>query len=710
MEQLQNKSDLFLYNVLSLLIFLTPLVVIPPIFLSFYIGKWIVLRALVHIMACYLLYAYITRRFNFKIRSPIFIAVSCYISIVFVADVFSVNPMRSFLGGFERMDGFVSLLYFYLFFTFLLITLTTQRQWNRVFHLSLFSSVLVCFLAFSPKFFVSMGRLASVFNNPLYLAVYLMFNFWITLDLLLQKIKVLKYGSIPSVLDAQNNACSQHNTKAAPIKTTYFFIGLYLAILVVLLTIIFKTASRGIILALLISCAYVAGRLLLRKRQSIYIFLKTHFRAFVLSSIIGCTTFIFIMDDIGQILQHSLAVRRFMIFDHNWTIEPSLYSRFIIWGVALRGFLERPILGWGQENFYAIYQKFYDTRLWFEKGFFDRAHNQFLDILTQSGAFGFITYLVIFCVIYLQLKKSYQKKQICFYEYLIFLGLLISYCIHAFSFFDSFGSYLMLFTMFGYLHFKTQKYTQHHFQWISLDHISKHTRFFGLLSVSILGLCSYITLYLPVRNAYALQAFINDVRSSRPIDRIIADLKISFHPCATGVFEVLNNLYVLGPRIYRNPMYSTDEHQKFLKFIIHEGEKKLNSKHSFVILQRELAEYYIAFAMIDSKHKDFYLRRAEQILLTTITKAPDFESLYYNLAIVYERSNKPVDRSAILYAEWLRSRKSYDKSWNRRATAEAILAAKRVNNTEMLNSILDSTPLTHLHSMDQYRIKIALSH
>ena len=74
--------------------------------------------------------------------------------------------------------------------------------------------------------------------------------------------------------------------------------------------------------------------------------------------------------------------------------------------MAIKGFIEKPILGWGQEGFNFVFNKYYDPRMYTQEPWFDRAHNTYLDWLIVGGALGLLSYLAIiflFYIIYLNL-------------------------------------------------------------------------------------------------------------------------------------------------------------------------------------------------------------------------------------------------------------------------------------------------------------------
>ena len=62
-------------------------------------------------------------------------------------------------------------------------------------------------------------------------------------------------------------------------------------------------------------------------------------------------------------------------------------ARFTVWGMAIQGFKENPVLGYGEENFNLVFNKYYDPRIYNQEQWFDRAHNVFLDWLIAGGLF-----------------------------------------------------------------------------------------------------------------------------------------------------------------------------------------------------------------------------------------------------------------------------------------------------------------------------------
>jgi len=78
--------------------------------------------------------------------------------------------------------------------------------------------------------------------------------------------------------------------------------------------------------------------------------------------------------------------------------------RTLMWQAAIKGWKERPIFGWGPENFIKIFDKHFPVKYFNPSaGFgawFDRAHSIYFDYLAETGILGLLSYLSIFATFY----------------------------------------------------------------------------------------------------------------------------------------------------------------------------------------------------------------------------------------------------------------------------------------------------------------------
>jgi hypothetical protein len=83
-------------------------------------------------------------------------------------------------------------------------------------------------------------------------------------------------------------------------------------------------------------------------------------------------------------------------------VDISSGARFVLWDMAWEGIQERPLLGWGLENYQFVSYKFFNPCLGSEQCggelWFDHAHNKLLDVWVETGLFGLMAYISIFIV------------------------------------------------------------------------------------------------------------------------------------------------------------------------------------------------------------------------------------------------------------------------------------------------------------------------
>lgn len=94
------------------------------------------------------------------------------------------------------------------------------------------------------------------------------------------------------------------------------------------------------------------------------------------------------------------------------------FERIALWTIGLKGFIEKPLLGWGWENFDKVYDRFVEPTMLgvsMPDTFVDRSKNHIVDVLSLTGIIGFLFYifwwLAIFVVLYKAVKKESDPKQ-----------------------------------------------------------------------------------------------------------------------------------------------------------------------------------------------------------------------------------------------------------------------------------------------------------
>ena len=150
-------------------------------------------------------------------------------------------------------------------------------------------------------------------------------------------------------------------------------------------------------------------------------------------------------------IQHNAALSRVA----NINLGNDLMVRGMIWGMAVEGIKERPVLGWGQGNFNYVFNKYYDPKLYGQEQWFDRTHDIFFDWLIAGGVFGLVAYLSIFAAIFYYLivrPLRVQDDSFTVVERGVLVGLMVGYLLHNVVVFDNIVSYIFFGTILALMH------------------------------------------------------------------------------------------------------------------------------------------------------------------------------------------------------------------------------------------------------------------
>ncbi len=463
---------------------LTPFIVFGEFFFPFIVGKGFYFRIIVEIgFAAWLLLAF--RDVASRPRASMILwSFVAFLGIIALADVFGMNPWKSFWSNFERMEGFITLAHLFLYFVMAGSVLATEKLWKYFLESSVgaaFIMAIYSFFQLAGALVINQGgvRVDGKFGNATYLAIFLVFNIFFAL-ILAFRVRKEKLGSAYAIGIYSGLgflaiyiwgflAQSDVFTKGIPhIGTSVFWIYMvlafgalitwlsqkytaslvYLYALPVLGYVLYFTATRGAILGII--GGVVLSALL------IALFDKGEKRLRIIAaSVIGVVilligTFIAIKDT--QFVAHSPVLGRFVSI--SWS-ETKTQARAYIWPMAIEGWKERPILGWGQENFNYIFNKNYDPRMYAQEQWFDHTHNIVLDWLVAGGVLGLLAYLsMFFAAVYLLWKKA---TNLSFTEKALLTGLGAAYFFHNLFVFDNLVSYTLFVSVLAYIHFSSTR-------------------------------------------------------------------------------------------------------------------------------------------------------------------------------------------------------------------------------------------------------------
>ncbi|KPJ56660.1 hypothetical protein AMJ49_04320 [Parcubacteria bacterium DG_74_2] len=470
------------------LILALPLLNIPPWFSPPDWGKTIMFRIIFSVMlfvfACNTLSGGAKLRKPAELSSPVKKSLSFWLlisllGIFFLATVFSLDSHFSLWGYPYRGGGFVNFA-FYIFFAILAFIILQKKDWQKIWDFTFLIGILVSLIAISQKlgFFSdilisSSWRPCSTTGAPSFLAIYLLLLFFLALTFGIQK--------------------------TSKKSLFYFFCsGLFLFV-------IFLTATRAAFLGLFIGFLFFIFFYPRKKTAKLKILLGI----ILISGILGA----YWLNSQPQTIQSLKENKIFGPgFERAWSaIQPLLdiqdisfskivgQSRFSGWKVAWQAVKQRPILGYGPENFSIGFDKYYNPAIpgitesiGYAGGWWDRAHNFVFEIGVCAGIPALIIYLLLFAVLFWQLQKLKLKNPS---ESVVYHGIqatFLAYLTANFFSFDSYSSYIISFLLIAYsLHLIIKKAPSN----AENIHVNsrRYSRYFA--SILFIGLIWFIYVY-----------------------------------------------------------------------------------------------------------------------------------------------------------------------------------------------------------------------
>src|ERR1035437_5624639 len=401
-----------------------PLIVSNGLFFPFITGKAFIFRIAVELaFAVWVILACRDASVRPK-KSILLYTVTAFTVIALVADLAGVNPIRSLWSNFERMEGWITIVHLWAYFIVLSSVFKKREHWNQFFNVSFFIATIVSIwgiLQFfgATEIHQSADRLDATLGNSEYLAVYMLIHVFLAL-----------YRGVSSIVTGIKNS-----SVLWPFGLIYIGLSLLYSLILV------GTQTRGTTLAL--------GASLFLTALLYTIFAKSEdpidrvgrvISICVLSLIVIVSVGFYSVRNTHFVQSHNTLQRLANISFNNARIQ-------FIWPIALKGFEQKPLLGWGQENFNYVFNDYYNPAAWGQEQWFDRAHNVFIDWAIAGGIVGFLGYLALFLSGILVVWKTSMSAR----DKSILTGLLVGYGIHNIFVFDNLASYMMFFIVLSYL-------------------------------------------------------------------------------------------------------------------------------------------------------------------------------------------------------------------------------------------------------------------
>lgn len=320
-------------------------------------------------------------------------------------------------------------------------------------------------------------------------------------------------------------------------------------------------------------------------------------------------------------------------------LNQSTATRPIVWKFSSSAVSERPVLGWGVDNFSDVYQKYYDNRVLELKnggeGWLDRAHNVFVDQTVETGYLGITIYILVYISIFgsllFVLIKSKEKENLILVT--VLLVYFVGHLLELQTAFDTTITYMflaILASITATLFIKTKEEVSEVNKNIKIPEWLKYSGVVVLMSTSLVF---FVIGTLPIMKAEGANGAVRRVGSSEK--RILLYENLFSSPLDQGFF-IWRTYNDLQRGVSLNPKIIEDKDQrdgliKEIESLVSYYEKYIDKKPSDFRAKLGIADLYIYQRLLDIDNLD----KAHEVLNDAIKLVPQAPQSYWMQSVAY---------------------------------------------------------------------------
>ncbi len=466
----------FLRTLLRYLIYTTffvPIIIVPVAFIfPFIVPKILLFRSFtILIVATYVLLA-VSNWQEIKLRlSPLTIAVLLFVLSFTISTIAGVDGYHSFWDNHERMLGLFTIIHYAIFYCVTTSFFSSWVDWQKALKVFLVAGSVVMCVALTqvifPQFLLNQGnaRVTSTLGNAIYVGGYGLFLLTAAVLLLLKERKANAQGVMWTSQDSIFTSIAMfvffivtayyskmpNDTDWLAFAIVFIFLVaesivmalnkwrvIEAAAIILGLIGLFSSGTRGSIVGL------AAGVLV--ALVGYVIALKAHptFRKLTAAALAALVVLVAVLYG----FRHSTWVQELPAVGRavNTSLSDIEHSpRWIAWQIAVESWKERPLFGWGPNNFFYAFNAHYNPRsleFGYTETWFDNAHNIVLNTLAVQGAFGLLTFLAVFAVTIVVLIRGYRRGTLDVHVAVIGIAYVAAHLVENVTVFENPTSYI----------------------------------------------------------------------------------------------------------------------------------------------------------------------------------------------------------------------------------------------------------------------------
>lgn len=475
------------------LLLATPLILSARTIFPFIVGKALASRSLIEFLfGLWVVLAVFRPQYRPR-RSKVLIAFAVWLAVSLVAGFAGVSVQRSLWSTYERMQGVIDLAHWFALAVVLAWTLrpglgrldflpggpskggrgrrakkstlseyavTALRgllNWRAVLNINLAVALFIALMGLDLYYDVGLvptyavlsegQRLAATLGNPTYLGGYMLVNVLVALAFLGNAIAADR-EPISQTVSARRRRRRRGEQRSNQDPMRVWWQVFWTLVVVFTLWALLLSGTRGSIFiglpaAMVFLCAgyLLWGRVRAVKIASVLVLGGMVLLGVVVLGVRSTEAF-------KDLADSNIILSRIENINLD---DPSIKGRLASHKAGLQGFLARPLLGWGPENYAVAFGRYFEFDPEIRETY-DQAHNKVLEEMTTKGVLGLISYValwtVMFAVLYRRFRNCDDREQI----FLLFIGAaLTGYFLQNLFLFDTSATILQFALMVGFV-------------------------------------------------------------------------------------------------------------------------------------------------------------------------------------------------------------------------------------------------------------------
>ncbi len=609
------------------------------------------------------------QRYKVKL-TPINVVTALFLLSFAISTFVGADWYRSFWDNHERMLGLFTVFHYVIYYFILTSVFTEWKEWKWMMRVFLGAGSIVMIIALlqtyvNHELLLNRGvtsRVSSTLGNSIYLSGYGLFLMFL--------------GYLLAI---------KEKIRAGNIWFWYAVVGGILGFWG-----IFLGGTRGALLGFIVGLGVLLITYMFALKGHIRI--KKYLGTVMLLGILAMGGFYIFRNT--AFVQNIPAVGRLV----NTEIS-STNTRIMAWGVAVDAWKEKPIFGWGPNNYYYAFNKYYRPEFlehgWGET-WFDNAHSVIMNTLAVQGIFGITVYLGLYILVIGLLWRAYRKNYIDVHVLSVGSALLIAHLMSLITVFENPTSYLYFFFFLAFINTQVQKID---IQKSKKDNTISPT-LVGFISVTIL-LLIYSTNINPAR---ANKEMLKTIKGFGTGQDVITLYNESMTIPSPHIDDMRNDMsrtsYQAIRTLYTNKQ--VEEAISLFQLAYDESKKNVTLHPLDIRVHMQLAQLCMVGAEI--KQDITLLYEAEQYLEEALVYSPKRQQLQYLLSGLKALLQKgeegvqllqdSIDNNPNIEEGWWRIAVELNKMGEKERAAEKIAEAKEQGivfsdrGAQIINSVL----------------------